>query len=68
MSKENKKEPVANTNQFLGQVSTKALTNTLVKREGISELIVEPYGKVTIVGCDKHKLVTGPARIIINYD
>lgn len=68
MSKENKKEPVTNADQFLGQVSTKTLTNTLVKRKGISELIVEPYGKLTIVGCGRRKVVTGPARIIINYD
>lgn len=49
-------------------LSTKQLTDELIKREGIFNLRVEPYKKVTITADDIEKEIEGPAIIVINRD
>lgn len=53
---------------IVGNLSTKDLTETLLSREGITYLNVEPYEKVKITAGHSEKEFTGPAIIIINQD
>lgn len=48
--------------------STKELHEELVNREGVIEIIVEPYEKLTIVQGQRTQEFTGPARVLINQD
>lgn len=52
----------------MGKLSTKDLTETLLSREGITHLNVEPYEKVKITTGHSEKEFIGPAIIIINQD
>lgn len=48
--------------------STKELHEELANREGVTEIIVGPYEKFTIVQGQRTQEFTGPARVIINQD
>jgi hypothetical protein len=52
----------------MNEVSTKQLTDELVKREGIRSITVKPYENVTINVADECFTLSGPAIIVINQD
>lgn len=52
----------------MNDLTTKDLTEELIKREGISDLVVEPHKEVTITTGEESKVITGPAIIVINQD
>jgi hypothetical protein len=47
---------------------TKEISDELLKREGVSQIVVDPYEEVKIITGQNEKIVTGPAIIIINQD
>ena len=65
LNPENKQEPL----RFLSEIPTKELVEELAKREGVKEIIIQPYEWYQITGeKEQWKTGTGPARILVVVD
>ena len=54
--------------QDLKQSGTKALSDELINRSGITHLILEPHEEMKMTTDHMEKTIQGPAIIIINQD
>ncbi|WP_419877688.1 BC1881 family protein [Brevibacillus centrosporus] len=56
------------TSPILTDISTKDLTDELMRREGISTVSLEPYAVMKITAGSNEREIQGPAIILINQD
>jgi hypothetical protein len=52
----------------MNQILTKDISKELTKREGITQINIEPYEKVKITTGHGEQDFTGPTIIIVNQD